>query len=353
MSGNQSFCSPAAAFQRPTNLEFKDGTFPFTPVSNSNFTAEELTHYFGESMSFDPRPRGNSSAGQSSSVTTSPSLSLTPGENAYGFDWSSTSESNSPRSSMFYGANHNDYECPQYGQNMLPEAPPTDIFTPSLVRRPPASQTRSQKVKYNFCVFCKNNGEDESYYLSHTLKDDNGRVTCPILYKYKCPICHATGPISHTIRYCPHNKRLLKPSHFQGQASKYEEMAHITVLKQMRSSTGSRRMIPPGVIGGPLLQSVPPSRRPQPDHSQSTIPLSRRPQNSQSVRPVITSNTRGPNAAHTGFTNQPCMAPTLGPAPMYGEILNQEDRQRRDRERVSVSSNPGEELFNFACNYQN
>jgi len=126
-------------------------------------------------------------------------------------------------------------------------------------------------------------------------------------------------------------------------------MAHITVLKQMRSSTGSRRMIPPGVIGGPLLQSVPPSRRPQADHSQSTIPLSRRPQNHQSGRPVIASNTRGPNAAHTGFTNQPCMPP----APMYGEILNQEERQRRDRDRVSASSNPGEELYNFACTFQN
>lgn len=345
MSGNQNFCPAAAAFQRPTNLEFsefgKDGTFPFSSIPNSNFTAEELSQYFGEAMSFDLR-RENPSAGRSTSVTTSPSLS-TPGENALlnGFEFYSTSESNSPKTSMFFGANHNDYECHQFGQNMLPEAPPTDIFTPSLVRRPPASQTRSQKVKYNFCVFCKNNGEDESYYLSHTLKDDNGRVTCPILYKYKCPICHATGPISHTIRYCPHNK---------GQASsKYEEMAHITVLKQMRSSTGSRRMIPPGVIGGPLLQSVPPSRRPQADHSSGTIPLSKRPQNSQSGRPIMASNTRGPNAAHTGFTNQPCMPP----APMYGEILNQEDRQRRDRDRMSASSNPGEELFNFACNYQN
>ena len=112
---------------------------------------------------------------------------------------------------------------------MLPESPPSDVFTPSLVRRPPLSQTRNQKVKYNFCVFCKNNGEDESYYLSHTLKDDNGRVTCPILYKYKCPICHSTGPVSHTIRYCPHNK----DHHI------YEEKAHITVLKQMRSSTGN------------------------------------------------------------------------------------------------------------------
>ena len=60
--------------------------------------------------------------------------------------------------------------CFRFGSSSLPEAPPTDVFTPSLVRRPPPSQTRNQKVKYNFCVFCKNNGEDESYYLSHTLK---------------------------------------------------------------------------------------------------------------------------------------------------------------------------------------
>ena len=60
--------------------------------------------------------------------------------------------------------------CFRFGASILPEAPPTDVFTPSLVRRPPPSQTRNQKVKYNFCVFCKNNGEDESYYLSHTLK---------------------------------------------------------------------------------------------------------------------------------------------------------------------------------------
>ena len=121
-----------------------------------------------------------------------------------------------------------------FSRNRLPpESPPSDVFTPSLVRRPPLSQTRNQKVKYNFCVFCKNNGEDESYYLSHTLKDDNGRVTCPILYKYKCPICHSTGPVSHTIRYCPHNK----DHHI------YEEKAHITVLKQMRSSTGNLRFL--------------------------------------------------------------------------------------------------------------
>ena len=76
--------------------------------------------------------------------------------------------------------------------------PPPPLFP---VRRP-----NSLKFKFSFCVFCKNNGEDESYYLSHTLKDDHGRVVCPILSAYICPICGASGPIAHTIKYCPENK---------------------------------------------------------------------------------------------------------------------------------------------------
>ena len=44
------------------------------------------------------------------------------------------------------------------------------------------------------------------YYLSHTLKNDDGLVTCPVLSAYICPICGATGPVAHTIKYCPNNK---------------------------------------------------------------------------------------------------------------------------------------------------
>ena len=62
------------------------------------------------------------------------------------------------------------------------------------------------KIRYNFCVFCKNNGEDESYFLSHTLKDDDGTVLCPVLRAYHCPVCGATGPVAHTIKYCPVKK---------------------------------------------------------------------------------------------------------------------------------------------------
>ncbi len=61
-------------------------------------------------------------------------------------------------------------------------------------------------MRFDFCVFCKNNGEDEKFYLSHTLKDDFGRVTCPVLYIYICPLCGASGPVAHTIKYCPTNK---------------------------------------------------------------------------------------------------------------------------------------------------
>lgn len=55
------------------------------------------------------------------------------------------------------------------------------------------------------CVFCRNNGEPESVYSSHQLKDPEGNVTCPILYIYTCPICGANGKQSHTIKYCPYN----------------------------------------------------------------------------------------------------------------------------------------------------
>ena len=89
------------------------------------------------------------------------------------------------------------------------------------------------------------------------------------------------------------------------------------------------RTLTPGVIGGPMLHSVPPSRRPQFDDGRDSasgkahedpvhrgpprqfftpthlpngpIPLSRRPQINQGGRPIIASNCmRGPNAAHTG-----------------------------------------------------
>ncbi|XP_074140758.1 nanos homolog 3 [Sminthopsis crassicaudata] len=53
------------------------------------------------------------------------------------------------------------------------------------------------------CTFCKHNGESRNIYLSHTLKDEEGRVVCPILRKYVCPQCRATQDNAHTKRFCP------------------------------------------------------------------------------------------------------------------------------------------------------
>lgn len=183
-----------------------------------------------------------------------------------------------------------------YGERFLPATGPTmDAFTPSLARRPPLSQARGQRIKYNFCVFCKNNGEDEAFYLNHTLKDDYGRVRCPVLFKYTCPICGATGPVSHTIKYCPENKE-----------DKYHaEYASITMLKGMRSSVGNRGPI--GVIGGPSMAPMPPSKR-TPSMAGRSMMTSLSQSDANAGRfGTNTSALRGPNAAWTGSTTQPCM----------------------------------------------
>ncbi|XP_052896442.1 uncharacterized protein LOC128303504 [Anopheles moucheti] len=53
------------------------------------------------------------------------------------------------------------------------------------------------------CVFCMNNGADREVYESHNCKDEWGNVTCPVLQKFVCSRCHATGTNAHTAKYCP------------------------------------------------------------------------------------------------------------------------------------------------------
>lgn len=61
----------------------------------------------------------------------------------------------------------------------------------------------TQAPETRLCQFCKNNEESVLVYRSHWLKGPTGEVLCPFLRKYVCPLCGATGPKAHTLRFCP------------------------------------------------------------------------------------------------------------------------------------------------------
>lgn len=67
-------------------------------------------------------------------------------------------------------------------------------------------QTQRGKPEPKVCVFCRNNGAPEEVYGTHILKTVDGRVLCPILRAYTCPLCSANGDNAHTIKYCPLSK---------------------------------------------------------------------------------------------------------------------------------------------------
>jgi len=80
----------------------------------------------------------------------------------------------------------------------------------------------------DICKFCYSNGEAESQYRSHLLKNSSGLVTCPVLRSFICPICKATGDFAHTQRYCPRNK--------DGQ---FNSGASLTDLKRRKNAAGN------------------------------------------------------------------------------------------------------------------
>jgi len=66
-----------------------------------------------------------------------------------------------------------------------------------------AALQRAVGGRLKMCTFCRTNGESKEVYTSHSLKDSNDKITCPILMCYSCPVCGASGEKTHTKKYCP------------------------------------------------------------------------------------------------------------------------------------------------------
>lgn len=64
--------------------------------------------------------------------------------------------------------------------------------------------SRSHPQSFGPCVFCKNNGTSEDVCSSHSFRFPDGRVKCPILRRFQCPICgNRGGDHAHTKSHCP------------------------------------------------------------------------------------------------------------------------------------------------------
>ncbi|RDD42367.1 Nanos-like protein 1 [Trichoplax sp. H2] len=183
--------------------------------NNSYFTGDLFNNLNGLNRSDPHRSRFDSLESEMSSLASSNNGTPTFNNENEPQHFSFAESRSLPKMSTGNNGNSMLFQASHNGNMISKSASPANS---GLIRKevgasnantPTAIQRRNVKQRVNprqVCVFCRNNGEHEDVYTSHQLKDADGKITCPILKAYTCPICGATGENSHTIKYCPSNK---------------------------------------------------------------------------------------------------------------------------------------------------
>ena len=129
---------------------------------------------------------------------------------------SSSTLSSSPTSSVDYSSSNESNYNHQHHQRRGQDLPSTKAIAYNNNGLDFLAAVRKSSKLNACCSFCKNNGEAEKIYTSHTMKNSKGKVTCPLLKIYICPICGQTGDNAHTITYCKKYKLLKRENMLQG-----------------------------------------------------------------------------------------------------------------------------------------